>query len=191
MGFLPQDYKLPTSDGGYMKLEKGENKFRVLSNAVVGWEGWKDRKPQRFPMDQKPQNLEVFDKDQNGKPSLRHFWAFIVWNYNEKAVQILQITQKSVQQAIENLVLDEDWGEPTEYDLKVIRKGDGKDTEYQVTPSNKGPVKPEIKEQFEKAGIDLSKLFEGSTPFAADQEEEDDISDAIPDDWKDDSIIRP
>ena len=40
MAFLPKGYELPVSDGGYMKLEKGENKFRVLSEAITGQEVW-------------------------------------------------------------------------------------------------------------------------------------------------------
>jgi hypothetical protein len=46
--FLPTNYEVPVSDGNYMKLKIGENRFRVLSSAIVGYEYWtKDNKPVR------------------------------------------------------------------------------------------------------------------------------------------------
>ena len=48
--FLPENYKSP--EGNYMKLQDGENTFRVLSSAIVGWEYWnRDNKPVRSEKD--------------------------------------------------------------------------------------------------------------------------------------------
>jgi hypothetical protein len=38
--FLPTGYELPTNKGKFMKLQKGENKFRILDKALTGWLDW-------------------------------------------------------------------------------------------------------------------------------------------------------
>jgi len=36
--FLGNDYKQPSAGSSYMKLLKGENVIRILSNAITGFE---------------------------------------------------------------------------------------------------------------------------------------------------------
>lgn len=156
--FLPQDYEAPQGGGHYMKFQDGENKFRILSKPIIGWLDWKDKQPYRFRMNAKP------DKPMTDKP-IKHFWAFIVWNYEAQAVQILELTQSTIQKTIQNLSKDEDWGAPFDYDIKVNRKGKDLDTEYSVTPSPKKPLDETIK----KAALDkpcyLEALYEGADPW--------------------------
>ncbi len=159
--FLPKDYELPVTGGNYMRLEKGDNLFRVLSSAVVGYEYWTDEnKPMRLKKvpEFTPPNMR---KDSN----LKHFWAFVVWNYKAGKVQVLEITQSTIQSAINNLVDDVDWGSPKGYDIKVNRQGDGLETEYTVSPKPHMPVKAEIKQEYEGTPIDLQNLFNGGDPF--------------------------
>ena len=84
MSFLPPDYKAPTSSN-YMKLEEGENQFRVLSSAIVGWEWWVIENQKPTPKRAKempqtlPQNIKVGEDGQPQKP--KHFWAFVVYNH--------------------------------------------------------------------------------------------------------------
>ena len=48
MTFLNKDYEVPKSNSNYTKLQDGENTFRVLGSAIVGWQYWtKDKKPVR------------------------------------------------------------------------------------------------------------------------------------------------
>jgi hypothetical protein len=156
--FLPVDYEAPSGGGGYMKFQDGENKFRILSKPIIGWLDWKDKKPFRFRMNAKP------EKPMGDKP-IRHFWAFLVWNYTAEEVQVLEITQVGIQKTIQNLSRDEDWGPPFFYDLKVIRKGKDLDTEYSVTPS----PKKDLSEQIKKAALEkpayLDALFDGADPW--------------------------
>jgi len=158
MTFLPKDYKAPSSGGKYMKLQKGENRFRILSSPILGFVAWKDRKPVRKPMGSK---FDMEGLEQEPK----HFWAFKVWNRVDEAVQILEITQITIQKAIEALSKDEDWGDPHGYDLKITRTGDGMETEYQVTPCPSKELEKEIKDAYEKSDIDLKALFDGGDPF--------------------------
>jgi hypothetical protein len=168
MSFLPQDYALP-SESSYMSLEDGKNKFRVLSSAVVGMMYWKTtgdtRKPIRKRMGEPIPSTEL-EMNRWGKVDKpKHFWAFVVYNYNDKKVQILEITQKGVMKSIETLVSDEDWGDPKDYDITITRSGKDLDTEYNVTPSPKKPVDSEIVADYERMTIHLDALFVGADPF--------------------------
>lgn len=157
--FLPQDYQAPSGSADYMKFQKGENKFRILSKPIIGWLDWKDKKPYRFPMKNKP-------SQPMGDQAIKHFWAFIVYDHTNPGVKILEITQASIQTAIAGLSKDEEWGAPFEYDIKVTKTGDGLETEYTTTPSPKKPISDDIK----KAAMDkpcyLDALFTGGDPWA-------------------------
>jgi hypothetical protein len=162
MNFLPDDYTAPKSNSGYMKLQDGENKFRILSRPVMGWEDWTlDKKPIRFRMDEKP--LKSID----GKKPVRHFWSFIVWNYIEERIQVLHLTQATIRGNIENLCKDADWGAPFFYDIKIIKKGEGKEVEYMVNPLPHRPVSEDIKKAFIDNRCNLQALFENADPFSA------------------------
>lgn len=155
--FLPAGYAAPTSSG-YMKFQNGENRFRILDKPIVGWLDWENKKPLRFAYDNKPAPIDPT------KP-VKHFWAFVVWNVKEAKVQVLEITQKSIQNAITNLSQDSDWGSPFGYDIKVTKSGSGMDTEYTVNPAPKSPISEEVKNEFKATKINLQALFSGGNPF--------------------------
>jgi hypothetical protein len=161
--FLPEDYSAPSSASSFMKLENGESNFRILSPAVVGWEYWSDDKKvfrsKEFPTE--TPNIRINPKTQKEEKP-KHFWAFVVWNYAEEAVQVLHISQKTIQKDILNLVNDADWGDPMEYDLKISRSGKELTTKYQISPKPKKPVAPEILEEFEKSDINLEDMYFGN-----------------------------
>lgn len=160
MSFLPENYESPKSSGHYMKFQDGENRIRILSRAIVGWEDWQDKKPIRFKMENKP--IKSIDPQ---KP-IKHFWAFIVYNYNEEQIQILQITQAGIRKAIEGLTRDNDWGKPHTYDLKIYKKGEGKETEYSVNPVPHKIISEAIEKSFFERPINLDALFDSQDPFS-------------------------
>jgi|SRR5208337_950542 len=160
MKFLPENYQAPKNSNFYMKLQDGENKIRILSQPILGWEDWIENKPIRYRFDQKP------CKANDPKKPVRHFWAFVVWNYQEEKIQILQITQATIRNNIEALCKDEDWGEPYFYDLKIIRKGEGVDTEYMVNPLPHKPLNPKVIEAFKENPCNLEALFDNNDPFS-------------------------
>lgn len=160
MSFLPPNYTSPKTTNHYMKLLDGENRIRILSKPIIGWEHWIDKKPIRYQFNEKPK-LE----DDSLSP-IRHFWAFIVYNYAEKEVQILNITQASIRKSIENLCKDEDWGDPFSYDIKICRKGEGVNTEYSVNPSPHKEIDPKIVKEFRDNPCKLEALFINEDPFS-------------------------
>jgi len=163
--FLPQDYKVPVSGGGYMKLKMGDNLVRIMSNPIFGYEYWtNETKPVRSEVEfTETPNIKL---DKDGNPTkVKHFWAFIVWNYETKNIEILQINQSTIQSAITNLVKDEDWGNPKNYDLKITRTGEGFDTEYAVNPKPAKAVTEEVAQKYADSKIKLEALFDGGNPF--------------------------
>lgn len=163
--FFPEDYEIPKVGGSYMKLEDGENHFRILTVPVVGYEYWTaDNKPVRSR--ELPKETPNIKQTKDGEDTkVKHFWAMTVWNYKTKNIEVLQVAQSTVQKAILALSRDKDWGSPLEYDLKVTRSGSGFDTEYAVTPRPKTPLAEEIALAFGEAKINLEALLDGNNPF--------------------------
>ena len=160
MSFLEKDYKMPVNSN-YYKFKEGKNKFRVLSDAITGWEYWTtENKPVRSeePFEDMPEDIK---KDKEGKVRINHFWAFIAWNYEAKKVQVLELTQKSIMNAIKAYIDEPDWGDPKGYDIVVTRSGAGFDTEYQTiaNPHTKFTEKVDISK------IKLEALFANEDPF--------------------------
>jgi hypothetical protein len=167
MTFLPPNYKAPEKTGGnYMKLQDGVNKFRVLSEAITGYEYWNtDNKSVRSPL--YPASIS----DIRPGDKVKHFWAFVVWNYAESAVQILEITQASIRDELIALQQNVDWGEPFGYDITITKTGQKMETKYSVQPSPHKPAPAEALAKYETMAIDLPKLYSGDNPFIGQAED--------------------
>lgn len=163
MMFLPEDYEAPRSaSSNYFKMQEGENRIRILSQPVLGWEDWKDKKPVRYRFVKDQPAPKPFDPNKK----VKFFWAMIVFNYREEQVQIMQVTQATIHKRLQNLYKDKDWGSPFEYDIKVHKSGEGIDTEYTVNPVPHKPVDDYITKCFKERPINLEALFDGSDPFS-------------------------
>lgn len=173
------DYEVP-STSNYMKFEEGENRFRILGSfgektAIMGTEYWKttdDNK--RIPVRIKlGESVPVGDLGINnfGEPEMpKHFWALPVYNYKEKRIQILEITQKSILQAITALAKNKKWGNPKDYDL-VVTRVDEKKISYSVTPDPKEKLEEGILKMYKEMNININALFTGDDPFSANKGE--------------------
>ena len=94
--FLPQDYEAPTSNLAYTKFEDNKTtRIRILSSSIVWWEYWDKftsdtNKPIRLHFTE--ENKKIGEKESLKNSELKdrvikHFWAFIVWNYETKYVR--------------------------------------------------------------------------------------------------------
>lgn len=174
--FLPDDYDVPAEGGSFMKFEDGDNRFRILTPPVIGWQGWKGNKP--FNREGVEKNIaddevDVDEKFGTGKPKISHFWAFIVWDYQADQISVLQLTQKTIMKAIQEYSKDEDWGNPTEYDLTVTKRKEGDFIKYSVKPSPHKDVKEAIQEAFDESELDLHEIFFADREEDGDDEDED------------------
>lgn len=175
---IPKDTTIPKNSGQFAKLQDGSNRFRFLSDVVVGWEGWKDNKPFRHEGAVCRIKPEDVDLNQNKQPNINYFWAAAVWNYQEKRVQTLQLTQKTIMSPLFDLEQNPDWGDLKNYDIQINKKKEDGKTKYTVISIPPKPLSAEIAEAYEASNIDLAKLFDGEYPI---DEESDDINpDDIP-----------
>ncbi len=161
MSFLPSNYVAPCATSeNYMKINKGENKIRILSAPILGFEEWIAKKPVRYRMGNQP--VKATEPD----GILRHFWAFLIWNYQEEKIQILNLTQATLRKKLENLSKDQEWGAPYHYDIKIIKEGEEILTKYDVNPMPHKSVRQDIINAFHAKPANLEALFDSQDPFA-------------------------
>jgi hypothetical protein len=161
MTFLPKDYEVPVTPSNYMKLVDGENRFRILGDAVVGFEYFTDK-------DKPVRSKEMFEETPNIKKDgkVKEFWAFPVFEYKSQGVRILELTQKTIMAPIKAYVDNAKWGDPTKYDLCVTKSGEGLDTTYQTMAEPPiGEPDDMIKNELAETPINLEALFDGGDPF--------------------------
>lgn len=162
MNWLPTEYKVPESSGQFMKLKQGKNRLRILSKPLLGYEWWSEDSKGR-----KPHRVETFQEAVNeGVEPIKHFWAFTVWNYDEKKLQVLEVTQKTIMQAIQSLTTDEDWGDPVKYDLVITREGESLETSYTIQPKPHTELPDGVSDALKESKIDLRALLKGEYPMA-------------------------
>ena len=163
VSFLPVEYSIPEAPSNYMRFLDGNNRFRVLSSAVVGYEYFnKDNKPVRS---KEAPEITPIDIKVNGK--VKPFWAFAVWNYQTKAIQILELTQKTIMNAVKGYVDNEKWGNPFMYDFCVVKTGADLETKYQTQAEPPlGEPSDEIKNAYMEKPVSLGALFVGADPFS-------------------------
>jgi len=157
MPFLPENYEKPETNSKYYKFKSGDNIFRILSEAIVGYVDWKDKKPIRT--EEKP------ERSIDPKRPYKHFWAFVIWDYRDEAIKILEITQSTIQDAIFNFHSNKNWGDPKGYDLNIHRVGEEMDTKYTVIPTPPKTLPIEIEKLYLETPIDLMELYKGDDPF--------------------------
>ena len=168
--FLPEGYEAPETQSHYMEFDEGQNAFRALTPAVVGFEWWVEDgegfKPNRVrTLEEVP---EEFQNSPDGQQA-RHFWAFAVYNYQTKSIQVLVLRQQTIMRAIEAFAKSPKWGSPLNYDLVIEKTKTGRgvrDVEYSVIPEPPSPLDPGIVELAEQVPVRLEALFEGEDPFA-------------------------
>jgi len=173
--FLPEGYKVPVSGGNYMKLLDGANEIRILSEALLGFEYWNtDNKPVRAreTWQVPPKDIKLDPK--GNTTAIKHFWAFSVWNYEAKAIQVLEITQTTIMGAIKALVDNVKWGNPKDYDITITRTGSGLDTEYSVVPNPKTELSKDVMDKYREKNPNLSALYDSGDPFGSKGKTDDD-----------------
>lgn len=158
-GFYGEDYVEEQTKSKYLKIRPGETiKFRILSKPLQLWLYWAGGKPYRSRIsDGKPINVS--------EAEIKLAEVFTIFNYNENTMQIFEVTQRSIKNRIRELVKDEAWANPFEYDMSLTRTGDGMNTKYSINPSPPNPVTDEVKQAYKETPIDLEALFDGNDPF--------------------------
>jgi hypothetical protein len=173
-----ESYEIPTTSN-YFKFQEGDNRFRILGafsegTAVQGLLYWttidNKRKPIRLAKrtDGTFPTVPVSELETNkfGEIDIpKFFWAMPVWNYAEKKIQILEITQKTILKYIKKVIENTKWGDPREYDFIVNKGKEGEKTVYTVTNDPKEKLEDAIVNQYIATPITITNLFSGDDPF--------------------------
>lgn len=150
-----------------MRFEEGENRIRIVTDAITGWLYWVKDGDKNKPVRVKDMPEEVPAEalpDKFGN-YVKEFYAFGVYNHKEKKVQILEVTQVSIQERIFDLHSDEDWGDPKGYDIKINRGEKGGRVEYTVQPVPHSELSMEVASAVAEKPMNLNALYEGKDPF--------------------------
>lgn len=169
-GFLPEDYT-PASKSEFMKLVEGSNNIRILSKPLIGKLYWVSpegvvRERGRGEKGDKPYRVNYKTKLPDNVLDLhvKEFWMMQIWDYKAGCLKVLELTQASILNSLNEFVKDEKWGDPRAYDINLKREGSGIETKYFVMPSPPTILAPEIKDALMESTIDLES-FLTSDPF--------------------------
>ena len=157
-----------------MKLEPGKNTFRILSDPIVGWEYWTEDGSKKVPIRVKEfksvPSTRVHSKNPQERPS--HFWAMFVWNRETEMIQVLKITQATIQGGMKAYIDEADWGDPKDYDFSITKEGEGFDTRYTVIAKPHTGLEKEVTDLWKesKKDYDLTRMFDNGNVFGDDEE---------------------
>lgn len=176
MGLLPTGYdaeKASSSNSSslFIKIQPGENKFRILGLRLIFQTWSEDGKPIRYRAIadgkmQRPKHLPWHGRAEGkfGDEKWKHVWMALVWSYADGDLKILELTQSTVQKQLSALDNDEDWGALDSYDVKIVRSGEKMETEYSVIGVPPKPVNKAILEAKAEANLDLDAIVYGAYP---------------------------
>lgn len=156
--FLPAGYELPKPESKFVTLEEGQNRLRILTPAAIGWEAWIDGEAQRLPGQENPFDIDEVDEGDYGK-KLYHFWAFVVWNFDTNKIQLWQVSQRGILTGLYDLLQAEEWGDPREYNIIVIKTVNKRKTEYKVQAVPPKPLTENIKAALAASNLSTDDLF--------------------------------
>jgi len=179
---------------GLSKLDEGKPfRYRFLGAAITGYGTWVETDGKSKPVrwrekpegDEIPGNLQI--NKQSGKAAdIKRFIAGFVWDYAKERISVLMIDQKTILQELHAAIVDPDFGDPQEYDIKITRTKENSFTKYALKAAPPKAVSSHIEEAYEALldkGADLEVLFDNGNPFdpEASKATEDDEGEEDPD----------
>lgn len=193
MGFISDKNKSAASaggGGGYLNPSKipsgGSVRFALLADQPLEFfECWGEAEggavqPFRFEEDPSPDDIELamgseytrrLNRDGSAPDKIKFAIAVPVYNFETGSVQIMQLTQKTLQNELDDISQMEDYSDITEWDFVMGKEGNGIDTRYSLrpVPRKKGSAQTiaEAWEAAESAGFDISRILTGGNPFKA------------------------
>lgn len=157
-----------SGSGRYINPSKieGEKRLRFIGAGISGFSAWTvDKKPIRW--ESKPSELPAnLAPDKNGQVSVKRFIAGVVYDYETAGFKILEITQRTLMDQLFKFMKDGDYGDPTKYDIKISRTGEGLGTEYTLVAAPPKAVSKEIADAYAELRCNLRALFDGDDPWA-------------------------
>tara|TARA_Y100000593_G_scaffold51643_1_gene96994 strand:- start:2475 stop:3059 length:585 start_codon:yes stop_codon:yes gene_type:complete len=176
------------SGGGYLnpsKIQSGTSvRFALLEETPLEFfEVWGEAqdgsvKPFRFTDEPTPEDIETefgadydrrLNRDGTAPEPAKFAIAVPVYNHDAGSVQVLQISQKSINRELDSISQMEDYANLLEWDFVLGKEGNGLNTEYSLraVPRKKGSndVLQEAWEEAQSGGFDIGRLLTGGNPF--------------------------
>ena len=193
MSLLPEDYNASefekeSSEGGqsqFFSLKDGQARtIRIMGDQdkpetfVMGYSAWRDGTKECRPNTDRGYSemveyaeIKTFT-DRNGKEverkEAKKFWLFQIYNVTESRPQVWEVTRKDIRRMLEEYERNPKWGDLTQYDITVTRKGKDMETIYSLMPEPpKEPPSDEVIKAMNEAKIDCSVVFKGGYPMGA------------------------
>jgi hypothetical protein len=167
----------PQSGGRYTMqgLQSGGSiRIRVMTDFIVGKSVWTNEGTVCRVREDDSIPEEKIGTDQSGKPNkVKQFIAAGVWNYDTNQFEIFETDKGSILGKLWDYDQDPDYGDCKNYDIKIGKTGAGLKTKYSVVAAPPKPLDEKIKADFRLETINPDALFEGKSPFSADEIPED------------------
>ena len=194
MSLLPEDYNASefekeSSEGGqsqFFSLKDGQARtIRIMGDQdkpetfVMGYSAWRDKKKRNAPNTDRgySQMVEYAEiqtfTDRNGneveRKEPKKFWLFQIYNATESRAQVWEVRRRDIRRMLEEFERNPKWGDLTQYDITVTRKGKDMETIYSLMPERpKEPPSDEVIKAMNEAKIDCSAVFkDGGYPMGA------------------------
>tara|TARA_R100000781_G_scaffold108815_1_gene73521 strand:- start:1838 stop:2422 length:585 start_codon:yes stop_codon:yes gene_type:complete len=175
------------SGGGYLnpsKIQSGTSvRFALLDdNPLEFFEVWGEAsdgsvKPFRFRNEPTPEDIEVefgsdytrrLNREGSAPEQAKFAIAVPVFNHDAGSVQVLQVSQKSINREFDSISQMDDYSNLLEWDFVLGKEGNGLNTEYSLraVPRKKGSQDGinAAWEESKSGGFDISRLLSGGNP---------------------------
>ncbi len=156
------------SGGRFLQLRKkgDEVKIRLVSKPVRTYRYWETgadgkSRPVSFPTKEAIEEaLKDFSKEDRPRVDVQYAW--IVIDRADGGVKVFT-GAKQIAISVLGFAKDDEWGDPTTYDLRITRTEE-KPNYYKTLPlpNGKGPITEDERKAVEEAAIDLAAEVEGS-----------------------------
>jgi hypothetical protein len=165
--FFPTGYEVPSAVSDFLNF-KENNKYtvRILSKPSMGFEGWITKDGKAVPVRKEgvvdtftAEEVAQFRPDLDGKQQTKAFWCFLVWNYDAKKIQLMEVTQKTIMNALKNFYDDQRLGDLRGYDIRITV---GKRTDkpmHSVTNYSKEEISDEVKKALAETKLSTADIF--------------------------------
>jgi hypothetical protein len=153
-------YQAPKKPSKYLRLTEGTHMIHLLSKPeeVVSFFSI-------FDEETKKKTCYPDLGDGNQPAGTKNNWAFKIWNYETKEIQIWEVSQNSIKDFLKTLAsskLKSDW---TQYPIEVSRKGEKLETVYTCIAGDKQPITKEIEKAMANTFVNLQAMATGQDPF--------------------------
>jgi len=164
--FSQETKKIEKKDFGDHKvliIKSGESaKVRLFGPTILAKQLWISPKGKPFPIyvpedsDFSQEDLDKAYIQKNGKPSVpQECGATAVYDYATKEAKVLVVPKYSkLYTAIHENQLNDDWGDPTKYDMTIAINGQGAGMTVSAVPSPKKELPKDIVASLEKVSVE-------------------------------------